>query len=350
MEPNVSVADSYDLIAQSHTGDMASRTTPFRHFNNYVKSRLISSALDYVWKSKASTQGTSSQLAVLDLASGRGGDIGKWLLSKRTAVTHYHCFDISSESILEAQRRYDNLDRKPVEATFEVADCFSDEFLSVTLPALPFYGQYSVISIQFAFHYACASEEKMRQVINAIATALRPGGVFIATTINEEALAAFVRTEQTEGNHMFSVQLIEPVNWVTSFQTKKTLLAIGSQYHFQLKGFVDSPEYVVPMNMVKKLASIAGLTENREVSKPFEDYLEPYHLSRNSHELPEEEQALVKLYCTMMFVKGNAKGNHANHNQRRQPTVAYGSSRGGRGGGQKKEPISFSRDAFGTHK
>lgn len=300
------VALAYDSVTRCQDGDMSSSKTPFRAFNNYVKKNLIQIALDTVRKGNSTLQNA----AVLDLASGRGGDIGKWFFSKSATlpelrVSHYHCFDISPESVKEAERRYLSFSGSEVQATFEVADCFSDTFLEERLPLLPHCRQYSVVSIQFALHYACDTEAHIEKVIKAISESLQDGGVFIATTVDEDSLSSYVR--QNKKNSLFTIQLNEPVEWVCPFGSKNPRLKIGMKYHFQLEGLVDSPEYVVPIMMVRKYASIYGLVELPEASKSFDAFFADYTTSWNNTrrlELSEDEKALIHLYCSLCFVKG----------------------------------------------
>lgn len=303
------VATSYDNIAKINDGDLSSGKTPFRAFNNYVKRALIQVALDVLHHENSGLH----HAAVLDLASGRGGDIGKWIYAKssgmpRLQISHYHCFDISSESIKEAEKRFLSYTDTNVTATFEVADCFSDAFLNERLPSLSLYHHYNVVSIQFALHYACDTEDHIEKLMKAISEALEEGGVFIATTVDEEALSSFVREQSTSS--LFSIQMIEPVEWVVPFTSKVPKLKIGSQYHFQLEGLVNSPEYVVPMMIVRKHAAIHGLVERTEDSKSFDEFLSTYATRWNNTrhlELSQEEKKLVHLYRTVCFEKKRSK-------------------------------------------
>lgn len=153
-------AVSYDAITRNRSGDMGSAEVPFRHFCNFVKKKLIQSALDELARggvdgvpadgsphatTAASAGNASAQkmvpfcgVRVLDMASGRGGDLGKWLFMQSSpratrpspvgastshACDHstarpmraceYDCFDISPESINEAKRRYDHFVQPP---------------------------------------------------------------------------------------------------------------------------------------------------------------------------------------------------------------------------------------------
>lgn len=302
------VGKSYDAITKSHQGK--NETAPFRSFNNFVKKNLIRSSLDIV----SSNFSKSKAVRVLDLASGRGGDIGKWFNARSNGIPParvqvYDCFDVSSESIKEAERRYQQIASKyKVKASFQVADCFGDEFLEHQLPQMPLYGKYQIVSIQFAFHYACENQDRIQKVMKAIVGALDVGGVFIATTVDEHVLTEYVRNANEDS--LFSIQLLqESVNWVTDSTTEKPLLPVGSQYHFRLNGFVDSPEFIVPQKLVSKIALINGLNEWKELSQPFSFFLEQFNATKEQEEigsLSSAELELVKLYKTLCFVKGNS--------------------------------------------
>ncbi|CCW67118.1 unnamed protein product, partial [Phytomonas sp. Hart1] len=314
-------ASSYDLITKQRHGDMKSQAVPFRHLNNYVKKVLIQEALDQV-------KGRYPQLSdavVLDLASGRGGDIGKWLYMKSPAInaaevssatkalttTYYECYDISDEAVAEAQRRCNILtSNSPIStfhASFFVADCFSEDFLKCTLRESSHFGKFHIVSIQFAFHYACRSEEAMQTLLESISSALVPGGVVILTTVNQDELSGRVGSNRL-GNSLFQIKLVADMAELSASyeKDKEFLLPLGTKYHFNLDGFVDCEEYVVPSKILENTASKVGLQKLKSHSRPFLDFLNDYRQSWKNNKgntLSNDEVELVTIYCSFLFIK-----------------------------------------------
>ncbi|CCW59909.1 unnamed protein product [Phytomonas sp. EM1] len=300
---------------------MHSQEVPYRHFNNYVKKVLIQEALDHV-------KGRFPELtdvAVLDLASGRGGDIGKWFYMKSPSIsdvdssaatkalttTTYECYDVSDEAVAEARRRCDAMvstsSTSTFHASFFVADCFSAGFLKRTLRESPYFGKFHIVSIQFAFHYACRSEEAIEMLLESISSALVPGGVVLLTTVSQDELSERVWGNRF-GNSLFTIKLATDVpEWSAPREgDKKFLLPLGTKYHFKLEGFVDCEEYVVPLEVVEKVARRVGLQKLASHSQPFLNFFNDYRKSwkkNKGNRLSADEVELVTLYCSLFFIK-----------------------------------------------
>lgn len=308
-------AVSYNNVARKRDGDMSSKDVPYRHFNNHVKKTLIQASLDAVKKESPSLTGVN----VLDIASGRGGDIGKWLymqspkLCKETShlprasvlkATHYEGFDVSAESVAEAQHRYDTFGSGiECTASFSVADCFSFSFLD-TLRQHPRFGKFNMVSIQFALHYACGDEALLGDLLATVAESLAVGGVFLVTTVNPAELARRVASGDLS-NSLYKIVLASDTPEWREVDGQQ-LLATGTQYHFQLDGFVDCPEYVVPLDYIADCCSKHGLESHPQLSMPFCAFLPEYEASWHNNKgnvLSAEERALVTLYHALFYVK-----------------------------------------------
>ncbi|KEG13445.1 putative mRNA capping methyltransferase [Trypanosoma grayi] len=304
-------ADSYNEVARRRTGDLSSKETPFRFFSNYVKKCLIQFALDHI-KHKAGRRNA----LVLDLASGRGGDIGKWLHSQSPELSFatknlpperlvraafLECHDVSPECVAAAQKRYSEFSSSAVcKCVFTVSDCFSEEFLRSQLLMSEHYGKYDIVSIQFAFHYACDTLERIDMLLGAIAGALATEGVFIATTVDEETLSQRVREKRTECGGLFAISFDSKPLW------EGEKLAVGTKYRFALDGFVDCDEYVVPMAYVRERARHYGMEEVVEFSKPFRSFYADYKGDSSKNKgmyLVRGEMDLATLYRSLCFRK-----------------------------------------------
>lgn len=318
-------AVSYDDVTRQRKDDRSSQQVAFRHFNNFVKKSLIQFALDRLATSGAAGDAGA---AVLDIASGRGGDVGKWVYSQSRAkmagapstagvaaavkTSHYDCFDVSPECVREAERRFTELvasSDKPVHcsASFAVADCFADSFLKQTLPSSPLFGRYHVVTIQFAFHYACQSPALIRDVLTAISNALVPGGVVLITTVDAEVLSQRA-AEGRLSNELYTITFPEPPQFDAT-ENGARRLAPCSKYHFHLDGFVDCAEYVVSAELVTSIAKEVQLSVCEAMTKTFAQFVSEYASNwklNKGNKLTPSEYELVTLYRSICFEKQRA--------------------------------------------
>jgi mRNA (guanine-N7-)-methyltransferase len=302
-------AACYDKMALKHATDHASAETPFRHFNNFVKKSLIQSALDNTHANRV------TNASVLDLASGRGGDLMKWVyvqspkLSKATAklkrneitkASAYHCYDISHESIHAAKQRSEESltseQANELHCTFSVANCFDEAFLKGELSNHPLYGKFDIITVQFAFHYACSDEDRVRMVLGYCFRALAPGGVFVATVVNSDKVRAMVD---------LSTGVVHGAKFQIQFRNIDThpgdagLLHLGAPYRFFLEDFVDCDEFFVPIEDLRRIASAVGFED--ESGKPFDAFIPSYRLDPKSLVLSADDKELTSLYRVVVL-------------------------------------------------
>ena len=194
MRPQGYTYDRVDRPREAHRA--------LREEHNAVKAFLIEWAASWVRGPKH----------VVDLACGKGGDVNKWA----PHATTYVGVDVSEPALQEARRR---ADERPRTRHFRFEHSDAAEF---RLPSC------NVVSMQLALHYLCDREERVRALLRNVGGALRPGGVFIVTTVDERAVPG-------------------PGGF-------------GQQYLFALPPCIDpTPEYKVPLQAVRDLAREAGL-------------------------------------------------------------------------------------------
>lgn len=242
----VKVASHYNTLQES---GLAARSTSrifyMRNFNNWLKSVLIGEMVQEVRKSGA------EDLRVLDLGCGKGGDLLKW---KKGRIQHLVCADIASVSVDQCRSRYEDMRRRghrhdPVfSAEFITADC-TKELLSEHLqePEL----QFHVCSCQFVVHYSFESQKQAETLLHNACAQLRPGGFFIGTT--PDAYELVKRVEASEalafGNEVYQV----------NFDQKGAFPLFGCQYHFNLEGVVNVPEFLVYFPLLEEMARRCGM-------------------------------------------------------------------------------------------
>lgn len=210
-----------------------------RELNNWVKSELILACVrlnDFV----------------LDLACGKGGDLPKW---KEARVGAYCGVDVALRSVRSDARSRYNLGKHKFPAALFVADCFGADLPRALLPA---FGTFDVVSCQFALHYAFATEARARRAIANVAALLRPGGVFVGTTADADALVRKLRAARGArfGNDVYSVSFGAGGKVFPSERGP-----FGHAYSFTLSESVDGvEEYLVHQPTLVALAAGEGLT------------------------------------------------------------------------------------------
>lgn len=250
-----------------------SRIFYLRNFNNWIKSMAINDVLMQV---KVNKRG-SGPITVLDLCSGKGGDLLKW---KKGEIDYLVCADIAATSVEQCEARYkEMLERakherglhKTFQAEFITADCskqrlkelYKDEGI-----------QFDLVSCQFSFHYSFESLEQAEMMLQNACECLKPGGYFVGTMPNACELVKRLRAAD---GMSFSNEVYE-----ISFDTedKQHIPLFGAKYHFKLEGVVDCPEFVVYFPLLEKMAEKYNM--KLLFKAPFADYFQQkIHNSEN---------------------------------------------------------------------
>lgn len=220
----------------------------YRSLCNGLKAALIEMAAQTVRRAGG---GKSPRLAVVDIGSGRGGDISKWC---RYRPRLYLGVDGSEVSVLEARRRHDKLaynGRGGLVASFATVD--------VRTEALPLEGgEVDIASLQFSMQYSFDTQAGAEHLVSELARVVRPGGLAIALLPDGDRLAALLGRSASETTVRFGHFLFR--------KFEKTLVAIqtadppvGIPYSFTLGSRRDAcPEYLVSPRYLESLLAKAG--------------------------------------------------------------------------------------------
>ena len=250
-----SVAEAYDgtrsIIGSER---LRSKTLHLRTYNNLVKSYLIDK---YCPKDGAS---------VLDLASGKGGDIPKWRLKEPSYFTFA---DVSKNSLVECFKKF----RSKLSGTADARFIFGDSF-GVRIKRLIPERSYHIASCQFALHYAFESYEKAYQAISNLSSQLLPGGFVIITTVNCFKLVEAFRKKDREaanGTQEERRTIKNPIFMATRHFEIDDIPAFGAAYIFKLEESVDTvKEYLIHPTVLDDLFSIHGM--KRVETKDFHEF------------------------------------------------------------------------------
>lgn len=261
-----------------------SRIFYLRNFNNWTKSVLIGETLQMLQKDNR-----TGPITVLDLCSGKGGDLLKW---KKGNIDKLICVDIAETSVEQCEARYVDMRQrggrgrghyreKMFEAEFLVADCtkarLKDMYKDPNV-------QFDIVSCQFSFHYSFESYPQAMAMIRNAAECLKPGGYFIGTTPNACELVRRLQEspDNSFGNDVYRVTLDE--------KDTSSIPLFGARYNFHLEGVVDCPEFLVYFPLLEKLAKEFGLKLVRKAR--FDDFFKESCEKKEYRNLLSRMQAL----------------------------------------------------------
>nr|POE75505.1 mrna cap guanine-n7 methyltransferase [Quercus suber] len=181
-----------------------------RSLNNWIKSTLIQ---------KFSKPEVISEhgVTVLDMACGKGGDLGKWEKAPITPALYVGC-DIADVSIDQAKQRHAETlrrhnprhRRQPMQAQFYVQDTFGSSLDHIPIIRQVGFnpnagpgngvigggmmtGGFDVVSMMFALHYSFEREDLARQMLKNVAGALKKGGRFFGVMPNSDVITSKVK-------------------------------------------------------------------------------------------------------------------------------------------------------------
>lgn len=213
------IAEHYNAVPERgrEWRQAESKIAGLRSLNNWIKSTLI--------QKFSRPEVPTRDLKVLDMACGKGGDLGKWEKAPQVPVLYVGC-DIAAVSIEQAQERYRESQRRgrnryqrgpPMQAEFYVQDTFGHSLAEIPIirqvgfnpnagpgsaaiiqPGM-MGGGFDVVSMMFALHYSFESEDLARGMLRNVAGALKKGGRFFGVMPNSDVIAGKVRTLLSNG-------------------------------------------------------------------------------------------------------------------------------------------------------
>lgn len=120
---------------------------------------------------------------LLELCSGRGGDMHKWMYNNVKSVTGY---DISEKNIEECKRRITGKGHLQ-NYNFYKLDLTRDDSCEVILKNEN-NKRFDVVCCQFGVHYFFESEKKLENIIRILESNLKTGGYFVVTFMDNQCL------------------------------------------------------------------------------------------------------------------------------------------------------------------
>ena len=286
VKPFVSANEGYDDVATDiHRQKHQASTSKLRKYNNMVKRALINKAVAKYRRHNSNCW----RIRVLDIACGKGGDLGKWMHHNDV---EYYGFDASAKSIGgntrdNANARASKYRKQGRFIRFENLDARRHISWSKL-----FQTRFHIISCQFALHYFFTTEKLGNMFFKRVSDALEPGGIFIATFSNASEVLRHLYFGKTGLPDYCKVTPMVPYH-------------NGSEpipYKFYLKGSVPNiTEHAVRLRPFEKALNFnhmyvpvhVGSFSTFEYSNPTFPALDPY------------ERAVANLYMAHMSIRDN---------------------------------------------
>lgn len=306
-----------------------------RDLHNWIKTTLITNISKFVrFKNK--------KVYILDIAVGRGGDLGKW---NKAGIDGVFGFDINTDSIYSkdpfnpgAIERLVNFKGIKTKIEFSVGNATlpSMELVSkinnfLTLNKTP---GFQMVSCQFALHYFFKDRESLNMVFIFISKYLQKDGYFFGTCIDSSKIRSLFASRKFKefDSRLFNIKIKD------FFKSSP----YSNEYYFAIKDTFDrgnyfnttgvSTEYLIDFQELTTVAANYGLVPvNKNLLQSFTniydklDYADYptnyvpfehiYNISaqndsmwvpkKGTRPITQDEIALNSLYTTFVFKKIN---------------------------------------------
>jgi hypothetical protein len=258
-----------------------------RKFHNYIKN--------YLYKYIAFENKESKTKSIIELCSGRGGDINKWIHNNFSKVLG---FDISKVNISECYNRLEKLNDKNLEYKFvelDLTNDITDELNSIIKD------KYNSIVCNFGIHYMFKNENSIKNFINICENYLEATGLIVLTYIDKNRLKDIIKEKSwlVEKNSLiYNIKLL-----------KENKECWGNELEMYLNGdnimSVVSNEYLVDM---EELVKLLGENYNVVETKNFGN------VNSDNFKLEDYEKLISSLYSYIIIQKGDKKSEKINVN------------------------------------
>lgn len=254
-------------------------------FNNFVKRYLYQK---YVKKGDR----------VLELAGGRGGDIGK-IMNRNVDYVLFTNRDL--EALEEAKRRLIEIQKRTGKKLN--IDFVELDFLNANLPKKLDKWQpasFDVISSQFAFHYALRDMTTFKNIVGLIDYFLKSGGYFIITSFDGELVYQRLNLRKSK-NLIFNIGEKTFAEIKKAWTGEKEMQNLGQAIDvFVEKIGVWHQEYLVNFRFLTKYFEKMGYKIVEE-----ENFVERLKTYRDAKYLTPAEKEYIRLHKYLVLQKGS---------------------------------------------
>ena len=211
-----------------------------RGFHNHVKSVVLEK---YAKISNANS--------LLDIGTGRGGDMHKW---NKIGINYVIGIDIQKSYIQEAIARYSNT-RSLLRRKYKFYYTSPQNMFLPYLQYKKYTTEFDMISCMFAFHYFFESEESLRNILSQISFSLRENGYFVCVSPLGEKVLELLQNNKSFKNNICYIE-----------KDYETLSDFGNKIKFMLSGTLYfgekmmSEEYLIIKDKLVDIAKEYNLT------------------------------------------------------------------------------------------
>lgn len=250
-----------------------------RAFNNYAKRALI-------------TRYRGSE-NVMDMACGRGGDLGKY---SKSNMKNLLMIDIDRNALDELlNRKYEILPKSQQSCNLVIQCLDLNKKHSTNISLLSDNNSknwqfikkenFSVIFCHFALHYLAVDEKHIQNIADYISYYLRSGGEFVATFFDRERVLNLLKSGGSEWKtDKYFIQLTD--------KSIKVKLPFANKLY---------DEILINQQILDKIFRKAGLIKKEEQS--FEKMLINYTPYKIEQTLDEDDKTFISLYKYVIYSK-----------------------------------------------
>lgn len=248
-----------------------------RKYHNWIKSQLLN----------AYCKGAKR---LLDLSSGKGGDLDKWISNNLEYVEGY---DIDVSSVQEAERRKQEKVITGRLGNLDVNFFVLDLANNIIQRDVQRTKEFDVVTSMFAFHYMFESEQSLNTILSSIDNNLKMGGYFIGCLFDNVNLQKLLHSD-FKSEH-FTVKKMDAS--CNSFYGNKLEVSINETVLDK-----STIEYIVNFQQLVGLMFVKGyrLIESETFDRSYSTWAE----STNSY-MKEDEKALSFLNRYFVFQRCN---------------------------------------------
>jgi len=238
-------------------------------FNNFVKRKLYE---------KYTKKGGS----ILELAGGRGGDLGK---IAKTGVKFVLLTNINKEALEEANRRGKKYNFNLKLMKLDLTDLKSFELLKEKYGDL----QFDLISCNFAIHYFLGTKEVIDNLHKIINYFLKKGGYFLFTGYDGKKVY-----ELLQNNNKIKYSNFAQIN---RLYDNREFMDYGQKINVYVEKIgVKHPEYLINFGFMKKIFEGYNVVKNGY----FDEFIKDFDKSEC---LTDDEIEYAKIHRFIVFKK-----------------------------------------------
>jgi SAM-dependent methyltransferase len=193
---------------------------------------------------------------LLELCSGKGGDMHKWTFNN---IENVHGYDISDRNIIECKRRFNSLskDQSLLNYNFYNLDLTKNNSYDVIYKNNP--DNFDVICCQFGFHYFFGCGDHHDNIMKILDTSLKTDGYFIITFLDNTCIDDLFKESS---NNTCSYELNGEVVYFLERDCVDNTKIYGNSLKITLNGNnilgEGSNEWIINYNSLLQSMEVAG--------------------------------------------------------------------------------------------